>query len=138
MLKAQIFSTTPMNALTSTTKKKKNPSQLGISKKTFFFFWFLLVNDCILMYLKTTILCIYNFLILYRCLFDFFFSYILAPCSVKSWVRPCLLRIILDYLKFKHLINDMITNFLLAKTTFLSLYFHAISTLVLIFYFHCF
>ena len=40
----------------------------------------LLVNDCILMYLETTILCIYNFLILYKCLFGFFFSpFILRP-----------------------------------------------------------
>ena len=53
-------------------------------------FLFLLVDDCILMYLKTTILCIYEFLILYKCLFGVFFSfYTLASASLKFWVRPC-------------------------------------------------
>ena len=39
-----------------------------------FLFLFLLVNNCILIYLETKILSIYNFLILYRYLFEFFFS----------------------------------------------------------------
>ena len=47
-----------------------------------------LVDDCILMYLEITILCIYNFLILYGYLFGFFFLYTLAPICLKSWVRP--------------------------------------------------
>ena len=41
------------------------------------------------MYLKTTILCIYNFLILYRCLFGvFFFSLYSTPANLNSWVHP--------------------------------------------------
>ena len=41
------------------------------------------------MYLKTTILCIYNFLILYRCLFGvFFFPLYPAPANLNSWIRP--------------------------------------------------
>ena len=41
-----------------------------------FLFLPLLVKDCILMYLETTILCIYNFLVLYKYLFGvFFFSF---------------------------------------------------------------
>ena len=47
-----------MNALTPT-QKKKISSQPNIKKKNIILF--LLVNDYILMYLKTTILCIYNF-----------------------------------------------------------------------------
>ena len=72
MLKTKIFSTTTMNALTSTTK---NPSQPSIKKKkkNIILFLSLLVNDCILIYLETTILCIYNFLLLYECLFRIFF-----------------------------------------------------------------
>ena len=83
MLKAKSFSTTTMNALTST-KKKKNPSQLSIKKKNIilhFFFLSLLVNDCILMYLETTILYIYNFLILYGCLFGVYFLFIFSLYS---------------------------------------------------------
>ena len=50
-----------MNALTSYL------SQLSIKKKHFFLFLFLslLINDCILIYLETIILYIYNFLILF-------------------------------------------------------------------------
>ena len=59
-------------------KKKKNPSKPSIKKKIILFL-LLLVNDCILMYLETTILCSYNFLILYGCLFEVFFSSILWP-----------------------------------------------------------
>ena len=84
MLKAKSFSTTTTNALTSTKKKKKNPSQLSIKKKTLFcifFFLSLLVNDCILMYLETTILYIYNFLILYGCLFGVYFLFIFSLYS---------------------------------------------------------
>ena len=41
------------------------------------------------MYLEITILSIYNFLILYECLFGFFFFfYTLAPASFKSWPIP--------------------------------------------------
>ena len=55
-----------------------------------FLFLSLLVNDYILIYLKTTILYIYNFLILYECLFRiFFFSLYSSLASLKSWVRPC-------------------------------------------------
>ena len=68
MLKAKIFSTTTMNALIST-KKKKNLANLVLKKKILFLFLSLLVDNCILMYLETTILCIYNFLIIYECLF---------------------------------------------------------------------
>ena len=88
MLKAKIFSTTTMNALTSIKKKKKkNPNQPSIKKKKHFFVLFLslLVNDCILMYLETTILCIYNFLLLYGRLFGvfyFFYFFILWPSLV--------------------------------------------------------
>ena len=71
LLKAKICYTTTMNALTSK-KKKKYPNQLNI-KKEIILFLSLWVNDCILMYLKTTILYIYNFLILYKCLFEVFF-----------------------------------------------------------------
>ena len=67
-----------MNALTS--KKKKF---------ILFLFMFLLVNDCILMYLKITILCIYKFLILYGCLFGVFFFFYSDPANLKSWVHPC-------------------------------------------------
>ena len=84
MLKAKIFSTTIVNTLTLThkkKKKKKNPSQPSIKKKKHYFVLFLslLVNDCILMYLEITILCIYKFLILYGCLFGvvFFFFFFL-------------------------------------------------------------
>ena len=69
MLKAKNFSTTTMNALTSK-KKIKNPSQPSIKKNIILFLYLsLLVNDYILMYLETTILSIYKFLILYGCLF---------------------------------------------------------------------
>ena len=77
MEKTKIFSTTTVNALTSTKKKKKNHNQPSIKKKKKILS--LLVNDYILMYLKTTILCIYNFLILYECLFEVFFFFILWP-----------------------------------------------------------
>ena len=46
---------------------------------------------------------------------DFFFSYVLAPFSLKSWVRPCLLFIILDYLKFKYWIDDMTIDFFISE-----------------------
>ena len=46
-------------------------------------FLFLLVDDCILMYLEITILCIYNFLIPYGCLFGGFFSLYSDPCYRK-------------------------------------------------------
>ena len=73
LLKAKICYTTTMNALT---KKKKKPSQPGIKKKYISYsFLFLLVNDCILMYLEIMILGIYNFLILYECLFGGFFFF---------------------------------------------------------------
>ena len=57
-------------------------------KKNIILFLTFLVDDCILMYLEITILCIYNFLILYGYLFGFFFLYTLAPICLKSWVRP--------------------------------------------------
>ena len=45
----------------------------------------LLVNDCILMYLETIILNIYNFLILYGYLFKIFFSpYTPTPLTPES------------------------------------------------------
>ena len=91
MLKAKIFSTTTMNALTSIKKKKKkNPNQPSIKKKKHFFVLFLslLVNDCILMYLETTILSIYKFLISYLEFFFFFFTYNLTPANLKSWIHP--------------------------------------------------
>ena len=97
MLKAKIFSTTTINALTSTNIYIYH-SQPSIFFKNHYFFLFLslLVNLCILMYLETTILCIYNFLILYGCLFrvflfSFFFSFLYTPvtASLKSWIRPC-------------------------------------------------
>ena len=99
MLKAKIFSTTTMNALTSThTQNKINKILASLVLKKiyyfvfFFFFLPLFVNYCILMYLETTILCIYNFLVLYEFLFGafffFFFLYTLASPSLKSWIRP--------------------------------------------------
>ena len=79
MLKAKIFSTTTMNALTSIyIYIYIYPNQLSIKKIYIIMFLFLplLVKDCILMYLETTILCIYNFLVLYKYLFGvFFFSF---------------------------------------------------------------
>ena len=69
LLKAKICYTTTMNALTK--KKKKNLGNLVLKKK--FLFLSLLVDDCILMYLETTISCIYNFLILHGCLFRVFY-----------------------------------------------------------------
>ena len=84
MLKAKSFSTTTTNALTSTKKKKKILANLVLKKKhyfAFFFFLSLLVNDCILMYLETTILYIYNFLILYGCLFGVYFLFIFSLYS---------------------------------------------------------
>ena len=89
MLKVKSFSTTTTNALTSTKKKKKILANLVLKKKHYFAFFFfflsLLVNDCILMYLETIILCIYNFLILYRFLFEiYFFLYTPALASLKS------------------------------------------------------
>ena len=81
-----------MNALTSTTtpkkkkKKKKILANLVLKKNIILFLILsLLVNDCILIYLETTILSIYNFLILYKCLFGFFFFplYTSAPTNLK-------------------------------------------------------
>ena len=72
MLKTKIFITTTMNALASTQKKKKILANLILKKNILFLF--LLVDDCILMYLEITILCIYNFLIPYGYLFVCFFS----------------------------------------------------------------
>ena len=60
----------------STTTTTKIPSQPSIKKNIILFlflFLYLLVNDCILMYLETMILNIHNFLILYGCLFGVFF-----------------------------------------------------------------
>ena len=64
--------------------KKKKPSQPIIKKK--YLFLSLLIDDCILMYLETIILCIYNFLILYGYLFGvlFFLIYILVSANLKS------------------------------------------------------
>ena len=53
-------------------KKKKKPTQPIIKKK--YLFLSLLIDDCILMYLETIILCIYNFLILYGYLFRVLYS----------------------------------------------------------------
>ena len=76
MLKTIIFSTTIVNALTSSKKKKKkNLASLVLKKDIICFCLFLLVSDCILMYLEITILSIYNFLILYGCLFGGFFFF---------------------------------------------------------------
>ena len=91
--KTKIFSITTVNALTSTQKIIiiiiKNSNQPSIKKKNIILFLFLLVNDYILMYLKTTILCIYNFLILYGYLLGgfFFFFLTLVPASLKFWVH---------------------------------------------------
>ena len=80
MIKAKNFSTTTRSNFNKK-KKKKIIANLVLKKKLFLS---LLVNDYILMYLKTTILCIYNFLILYECLFEvFFFLYTLALASLK-------------------------------------------------------
>ena len=66
-------------------KKKKNLASLPIIKKKYLFLS-LLIDDCILMYLETMILCIYNFLILYGYLFGvlFFLIYTLVPANLKS------------------------------------------------------
>ena len=61
MLKSKIFSTTTMNDLILKIKKKKKILDSLVLKKKLFLFLSLLVNDCILMYLETTILCICNF-----------------------------------------------------------------------------
>ena len=95
MLKAKIFSNTNVNALTSIKKKKKKIlASLVLKKKSLFcfvLFLSLLVNYCIIMYLKTIIFCIYSFLILYRCLFEgFFFLYTPTPATLKSRVCPYL------------------------------------------------
>ena len=68
-------------------KKKKNLTSLILKKKSFILFLFssLLVDDCILIYLETTILCIYNFLILYGYLLRvFFFLYTPVLANLKS------------------------------------------------------
>ena len=73
-----MFSNTTLNALTSTKttkKKKKILTSLVLKKFILFLFLSLLVNDCILICLETMILCIYNFLILYGCLFRVFFFF---------------------------------------------------------------
>ena len=77
MLKDKIFSTTTVNALTSAITKKKILTNLVLKKNIILFlFLSLLVNNYILMYLETMILCIYNFVILYECrVFFFFFNY---------------------------------------------------------------
>ena len=78
-----------MNALTSKKIKKKS-SQLSFKKNIILFlFLSLLVDDYFLMYLEITILYIYNFTILHRCLFGFFFFFLASP-SLKSWICPCL------------------------------------------------
>ena len=74
-----------MNALT---KKKKILTNLVLKKTLFCFCLSLLVNDCILMYLETMILSIYNFLILYGYLFEVFFLYTLVLANLKFCVRP--------------------------------------------------
>ena len=73
-------------SVSSQKKKKKNfwvPGHFGrlqnivaslvLKKYILFLFLFLLVNDSVLIYLETTILYIYNFLILYEHLFGVFF-----------------------------------------------------------------
>ena len=42
------------------------------------------------MYFETTILSIYNFLILYGCLFEvlYIYIYILVSIDLKSWIHP--------------------------------------------------
>ena len=65
-----------MNALIST---KKILASLVFKKHYFVFI--LLVDNCILMYLKTKIL--YNFLILYGCLRVFFYFYFNTPVSAN-------------------------------------------------------
>ena len=73
MLKAKIFSTTNVNALTSK-KKKKILSNLVLKENIILLlFLSLLVNDCILIYIETTMRSIYNFLIPYGCLSKVFF-----------------------------------------------------------------
>jgi len=77
VLKAKIFSTTNVNSLTSTKEIIIILANLVLKKDIILF---LLVNNCILMYLETTTLSIYKFLILYGCLFGvFFFFFILWP-----------------------------------------------------------
>ena len=49
-----------------------------------FLFLPLLVNDCILMYLETTILYIYNFLVLYKYLFGVFFFFFSLYFGLRS------------------------------------------------------
>ena len=64
MLNAEIFSITTVNALTLKKNKKKILTNLVFKKKKnlfLFLFLSLLVNDCILIYLETMILSIYNF-----------------------------------------------------------------------------
>ena len=59
MVKAKIFSSTTVNALNFKNKKIKIITNQVLKKKNLFLSW--LVNDYILMYLETTIFCIYNF-----------------------------------------------------------------------------
>ena len=64
----------------------------------------LLVNDCILTYLKTKISCIYNFLYDMDPYLEgfFFFFFKLAPTSLKSWSVPSWRKLITScYLFFK-------------------------------------
>ena len=52
-------------------------------------------TDCILIYLETMILCIFNFLILYGCLFGvFFFSYLYSDPYQLKILGPSLLKIV--------------------------------------------
>ena len=83
MLKTKFFRTITVNDLTyKKKKKKKKPNWLSIKKKfiyLFILFLCLLLNDCILIYLKTTILSIFKFLKLYGCVFGFFFPLYSSP-----------------------------------------------------------
>ena len=84
MLKAKSFNTTTMNALTST-KKKKILASLILKKKNIILHLFLslLVDDCILMYLETIILYIYNFFNIIWMPIWIFFLYTLVSANLK-------------------------------------------------------
>ena len=81
MLKAKIFSINNVNELQP---KKKILTNLVLKKEIILF---LLVNDCILMYLKITIFNFYKWMPIWSLFFIFFNT--LAPANLKSWIRPC-------------------------------------------------
>ena len=95
--------------------------QPSIKKKNIILF--LLVNYCILMYLEIIILCIYNFLILYRCLFGVFFHHTLALASLKFWLHPLLSTHLILLLEWNFLMQILILKYVGSKNSTAPIHF---------------